>query len=470
MISKFKSKGVRILAGLLLLSLIVLALYFYIPTKFSRKLTMETAELPPPGSRILIVAPHCDDETLGPGILLHRALDAGREVKVLLVTNGDGFTLAVEEDFFTLHPSSKEYREFGYQRQRESIAALKKLGMKAEDIIFLGYPDTGIARMWTEFWDGDHRYFSKFTQTDVSPYKDSFDKNAPYTGVSLLSDLDKVISEYRPTHIYLPHPNDRHPDHWGVNAFIKYLLEQKQLKNIEENLYLVHRGNWPTPKLPSPGMELYPPAKLTGIGTQWQKFPLLAGEPDLKREAILKYRTQIRAMRSFLLAFVRSSELFGKYPDFILPRKNQILPETRKDTLAIADAKEDTATRDVDRGADLTAINSYVAEKNWVVEIAAAGSVKKSLVYRVHGRLFFAGGLVKRFDFTCTQGSVSLLSYAGNSIKNLPGLQVEEVGGRWRIKVPLKDIEGARTVFLNADCAAGYLNIDKTAWRMLRFQ
>ncbi len=53
------------------------------------------ASLPPPqidpGERLLVVAPHPDDETLGAGGLIQRVLENHGQVRVVLITAGDGF-------------------------------------------------------------------------------------------------------------------------------------------------------------------------------------------------------------------------------------------------------------------------------------------------------------------------------------------------------------------------------------------
>ncbi|WBY16369.1 PIG-L family deacetylase [Erythrobacteraceae bacterium WH01K] len=66
----------------------------------SRYVSLET--LAPPG-RLLIIAPHPDDETLGCGMALAAALAEGREVTILLLTDGEGS-----------HPNS---RKFGTARR-----------------------------------------------------------------------------------------------------------------------------------------------------------------------------------------------------------------------------------------------------------------------------------------------------------------------------------------------------------------
>ncbi|MBB3033544.1 PIG-L deacetylase family protein [Alteriqipengyuania lutimaris] len=64
--------------------------------------------LAPPG-RLLIIAPHPDDETLGCGMALAAALAGGREVTILLLTDGEGS-----------HPNS---RKFGTARRVAARAA-----------------------------------------------------------------------------------------------------------------------------------------------------------------------------------------------------------------------------------------------------------------------------------------------------------------------------------------------------------
>ncbi len=44
---------------------------------------------PGPDDRILIFAPHPDDEVLGSGTYIQRAIKNGAEVKVVLMTNGN---------------------------------------------------------------------------------------------------------------------------------------------------------------------------------------------------------------------------------------------------------------------------------------------------------------------------------------------------------------------------------------------
>src|SRR5262249_38101626 len=58
-----------------------------------QELTLPTEPPPARGDRLLVLAPHCDDETLGVGASIAHAARVGARVRVILVTNGDGFPL-----------------------------------------------------------------------------------------------------------------------------------------------------------------------------------------------------------------------------------------------------------------------------------------------------------------------------------------------------------------------------------------
>lgn len=69
---------------------------------------------------MLVVAPHSDDEVLGSAEFIKKTLKNGGHVKVVLITNGDGFKSALQLDYLNIHPKSGDYVRFGYERQKES--------------------------------------------------------------------------------------------------------------------------------------------------------------------------------------------------------------------------------------------------------------------------------------------------------------------------------------------------------------
>lgn len=94
--------------------------------------------LVPPGARLVVVAPHPDDEVLGCGGLLSHF--SGREEALLLVsvTDGEGS-----------HPGSHQWpgERLRAQRPLESRAALAALGLDVERVAWqrLHLPDSGVA-------------------------------------------------------------------------------------------------------------------------------------------------------------------------------------------------------------------------------------------------------------------------------------------------------------------------------------
>ena len=101
------------------------------------------------GERLLVLAPHPDDETLGAGGLIQRVLARGGTVRVVLVTAGDGYVEAVVHETGRLRPRPRDYVAYGERRLREARFALRALGgdgIEAEHL--LGFPDGGLERCY----------------------------------------------------------------------------------------------------------------------------------------------------------------------------------------------------------------------------------------------------------------------------------------------------------------------------------
>lgn len=272
------------------------------------------------GERVLIFAPHNDDEILGAGGVTQRYVESGKSVKVAIMTNGDGqirrppFLPFLKADFVKL----------GYRRQNETLDAVDYLGLDEQDVEFLGYPDRGLSHMWTNHWGRDQLYFSKYTKTNHSPYNNSYTEEAPYCGSSIAEDVKRLLLEYEPDVVYLPHPNDSHPDHWATNGFVLYGLEQlktegyQQFKEVTMLSYLVHNLKFPWPRGQFLEASLTEPTNLKELDTKWVDVPLDFRERLHKLRAIGKYRTQTQLMRKYLISFARANELFGIVPSLSL--------------------------------------------------------------------------------------------------------------------------------------------------------
>jgi LmbE family N-acetylglucosaminyl deacetylase len=117
-----------------------------------------------PGTeKMVVVAPHPDDETLAAGGLIAMQREAGVEVVVVAVTDGEH---AYEENL-----------GLGELRDREQAAALGRLGVGADRIVRLKMVDSGVAAAEPE----------------------------------LVQRLMPLVSAK--THLVAPWPGDFHPDH-----------------------------------------------------------------------------------------------------------------------------------------------------------------------------------------------------------------------------------------------------------------
>lgn len=82
--------------------------------------------------RLIVVAAHPDDETLGAGGLLATAAARGIPVSVIVATDGEAS-----------HPESACGRDLGSRRRREVVDALREVAPEAR-LRFLGLPDGGL--------------------------------------------------------------------------------------------------------------------------------------------------------------------------------------------------------------------------------------------------------------------------------------------------------------------------------------
>ncbi len=266
--------------------------------------------------RLLILAPHCDDESLSSAGLILAAKRLGIDVRVVIETNGDGYLFATMEDFHKMYPHSVDFIRMGEVRQSESSAALHVLGILGNEIKFLSYPDRGTPSLWGDNWNNEKPYKSPYTGDNKSPYPATYNKNAIYSGESLLSDLKGILLEYKPDLIVYPHPEDVHPDHWGLSVFARLAIAEIKRDNLEFNpkelTYLIHRPNFPQPRGLFLQDSIIPPEELYKIDTSWIRFDLNAMDTDQKLEAVAEYKSQLPLLSKLLYSFVRQNELFDQ--------------------------------------------------------------------------------------------------------------------------------------------------------------
>src|SRR6516162_434303 len=70
-------------------------------------------------TRLLVIAPHPDDEALGAAGLIRRVIATGGSVRIVWMTSGDGFPEGVETERGITHPRPSDYRTYGVLREHE---------------------------------------------------------------------------------------------------------------------------------------------------------------------------------------------------------------------------------------------------------------------------------------------------------------------------------------------------------------
>lgn len=330
----------------------------------------DLAPLPLAGhQRLLVLAPHNDDETLGVAGLILAARRQGMEVRVAIATNGDGYLFATMEDFRRVFPHSADFIRMGDIRQQESLNALRVLGVPADHVSFLSYPDRSLPALWEDDWRVETPYRSPYTKASQSPYAITYDPKAVYAGEDLLADLQSIIESYHPDLIVYPHPNEVHPDHWGLSIFTHLALALIQQDDPDYQpdafVYLIHQPDYPQPKGYYPQDCLLPPPSLFTLSPRWFYLDMSEADTQRKQEALAEYKTQLPVLGKFMESFVRHNELFAQVQSATLPhlaKGDTLDPDTWRDRDGRAiepiqkDPIGDTFVRQVIADSDLVAL------------------------------------------------------------------------------------------------------------------
>ncbi len=263
----------------------------------------------PPRStdRILVIAPHPDDETLCCGGYLQQAVAAGATVGVVWVTAGDSFEIDAIVTERTLRPKGSGLEKLGLRRIAEAHAAADRLGVPRAQQVLLGFPDRDLRALLRSPLAAPLR--SRYTGVSAVPYAEALHAGSAYTGAELRRNLQEAISRFAPTIVLAAAPQDRHTDHSASGALAVELLRASASK-ARVYYWIVHGGHeWPAPRGLHRERPLLPPKFARELA--WQRLPLSDAQVAGKLAALNEHRTQLRVMRRFLDAFVRNDEIFA---------------------------------------------------------------------------------------------------------------------------------------------------------------
>ena len=158
--------------------------------------------------RVMIIAPHPDDESLGCGGLIAHLRAQQAEVWVLFLTNGEAS-----------HPNSKKYppNKLGRLRKTEAIKACKILDVEEDHLIFL---DAGDGQLST-YLESDNSFMNK---------------------------LHEIFQQTRPDTIFAPWRRDHHTDHVAASELVRRASEGMHIEVVEYPIWLwkkAKREDWP---------------------------------------------------------------------------------------------------------------------------------------------------------------------------------------------------------------------------------
>jgi len=263
--------------------------------------------MPLPGARdrLLVIAPHPDDESLCCAGLLQQAIAHGAAVGIVWITAGDGFELDAVVVEHTISPGSGTMQRLGKQRLREAHAAADQLGVPRASQYVLGYPDRGVEELLGPYHDRSYR--SPYTASTTVRYADAVSPGAQYNGADLERDFEQVIADFRPTLVLAPAPQDLHPDHRASGELARRVLGRRG-DSVELRYWIIHARGWPRPLGLRQDLPLAPPDAAAEL--QWESLPLRADERTRKLAAIDEHRSQLEVMAPLMRAFVRSNEIF----------------------------------------------------------------------------------------------------------------------------------------------------------------
>jgi LmbE family N-acetylglucosaminyl deacetylase len=259
------------------------------------------------GTRLLVVAPHPDDETLCCAGVLQRVSDAGGHASVLWLTSGDGSRLTLLLVEHALPGNRAKALALGERRMREARAATSMLGVAAAGQVFLGYPDGSLTQVRSS--PAGQPVASRTTGASAVPYPQALAPGHPYTGASLEHDFAQAVLQQQPTLILAPSPLDQHPDHRAA-GLLAGALAARLTPRIDVRYWIVHGGEgWPSPRGLNPGVPLTPAPCAAALMPR--AFELTPREEDRKLAALQAHASQMQVLGPFLLAFVRTTELFS---------------------------------------------------------------------------------------------------------------------------------------------------------------
>jgi LmbE family N-acetylglucosaminyl deacetylase len=152
--------------------------------------------------KVLVFAPHPDDETFGCGGTIVKRISEGYEVLIVIMTDGRHAFQHVLGIHFD--PTPEELKKI---RKEEVKRATKILGVPEENLIFL------------DFVDGTLKNNMEKAEEKVA----------------------EILSKNRPVEVYFPHRKDGNPDHRAANRILKNSIKKLGISMLAYQYSITHK-------------------------------------------------------------------------------------------------------------------------------------------------------------------------------------------------------------------------------------
>lgn len=212
------------------------------------------------GTRILVIAPHPDDESLGAGGLIQQAVAAGAEVRVIFVTDGENNPWPQRwiERRWRIDADCRQ--RWGARRHAEALRAVETLGLPPSQAEFFQLPDARVLPLWRK------------------------------RDAATLDRFARAFAEWPFDVLIVPSPQDRHPDHRAAFYFAQAAVKTLDRRPVQFS-YLIHPG-WLAAEPAGCVLHLTPEQQV------------------VKRKAILCHETQSALSRGRFCSYASPEEMF----------------------------------------------------------------------------------------------------------------------------------------------------------------
>lgn len=432
----------------------------------SHALTTEPLPAISKDDRILILAPHPDDEAIATGGVIQEAVKCGAKIKIVLFTNGENNELSFL--VYKKRPvlTRRELIVMGQVRRGESIAVASAFGLNEKDVISLGYPDFGTMDIMNRYWGDTKPFRSMLSRVRQVPYENAMSPGAPYVGESILRDLKAVILSFKPTKVFVSHPADVNRDHRALYLFLKVALWDidGKISQPEVYPYLVHVVGWPKPRGYHPERNLIVPNDLENSQIPWKTFNLNSEVIDHKYSAIQRYVSQNKYAPNYLVTFARQNELFGDYPEVKIVK--QMASEVKWNFIG---SSSEPATFSESNQNDHISLLAYARQgDNLLIRLTLRQEIEKELGFTI-----FLFGYNREVPFP-KMPKVSLNVSLNDLMIKDKGRRItsKEIlfksdGKVLTFRVPLYLLGNPQRILTSAKTSVYNLTLDETAWREL---